>query len=164
MRDIVLIAHDMRSTFNVGSLFRTAEGLGVSKIYLTGYTSYPKQENDSRLPHISQKLDAQIAKTALGAEKLLAWEHNPNIEPILGNLKINGFELVALEQSAHAVTLPDYNPPAKIALVLGTEVTGVPANVLKRIPTHLEIPMYGDKESFNVVVAAAIAMYHIRFR
>ena len=164
MRHIILIAHDMRSTFNVGSLLRTAEGLGVTKVYLTGYTPYPKLDNDMRLPHISNKLDAQIDKTALGAHKSVEWEYCEDIESLLGVLEEKGFSLAALEQSQTSTPLPLFQPPDKIAILLGTEVTGVPVKILDRIPIHLEIPMAGRKESFNVVVAAAMATYHCKFR
>ncbi len=74
MPDIILIAHNIRSTHNVGSLFRTAEGFGVNKIILSGYSPYPKVQNDPRLPHIYEKLTDQIHKTALGAEEMVPFE------------------------------------------------------------------------------------------
>ena len=96
MSNIALIAHNIRSTHNVGSLLRTAEGLGVQDVYLTGYTPYPKQTFDDRLPHIVQKLDKQIAKTALGAEKLVSWHHEESIKARITALKKEGFK-VALD-------------------------------------------------------------------
>lgn len=163
MRDIVLIAHDMRSTHNVGSLLRTAEGIGVNKVILSGYTPYPMTKNDSRLPHIAQKLTNNIKKTALGAEESQNWEHHENIIEVITTLQADGYSIAALEQSPHSVKLPDYNPPDKIAIVLGSEVEGVSPDILKIVSVHLEIPMFGYKESFNVVQAAAMALYQLRF-
>ena len=163
MREIVIIAHDIRSTHNVGSLLRTAEGLGIQKVYLTGYTPYPTSEDDDRLPHLAHKLDKQISKTALGAEKSQPWEYGADLDSLLDQLEKDGFTLAALEQSDSSIRLPDYQPPQKLALVLGREVEGLEADLLERIPTHLEIPMFGQKESFNVVQAAAMALYHCRF-
>ncbi|MDQ3123300.1 MAG: TrmH family RNA methyltransferase [bacterium] len=163
-RELIVIAHDMRSTFNVGSLMRTAEGLGVKKVYLTGYTPYPLQINDNRLPHIAAKLDVQIKKTSLGAEKSLEWEYIEDINKVLSILSRQGFEIAALEQSDKSISLPDFTPSPKLTLLLGTEVTGLPKNILDSIPLHIEIPMQGKKESFNVVIAAAIALYHCRFK
>ncbi len=163
MRKIILVAHNLRSAHNVGSLLRTAEGLGVTKVYLTGYTPYPLSTTDSRLPHLAAKIDAQISKTALGAEKTLQWEHLDMVEPLIKQLEAEGYTVCALEQSPEAVSLPDYAPAEKIALLLGSEVEGLSPELLKLCPIHLEIPMFGSKESFNVVQAAAMALYHCRF-
>ena len=96
MRDIVLIVHDIRSCHNVGSLLRTAEGLGLSMVFITGYTPYPAEPNDERLPHIRDKLTAQIHKTALGAENTQPWQHQDHIMKLLMSLKKDGYTLVAL--------------------------------------------------------------------
>jgi 23S rRNA (guanosine2251-2'-O)-methyltransferase len=162
MRDIVLIAHNLRSTHNVGSLLRTAEGLGINKVYLTGYTPYPKNHNDSRLPHIATKIDKQIAKTALGAEKYLDWQHRDNIEDLIKELRKDGYNITALEQAPGSTKLPAFNPPQKIALIVGREVEGIEPEILELCDDILEIPMFGKKESFNVVQAAAMALYHFR--
>jgi tRNA G18 (ribose-2'-O)-methylase SpoU len=161
--DIVLIAHDIRSCHNVGSLLRTAEGLGVTKVYLTGYTPYPEEVNDKRLPHIAKKLHLQISKTALGAEDIINWEHKVEILPLLDELETAGYKLLALEQSNTSIPLPQFKPTNKIAMLIGREVEGIDTDLLKRIPDHVEIPMLGKKESFNVVQATAIALYHCRF-
>lgn len=163
MNKIYVIAHDMRSTHNVGSLLRTAEGLGVDKVFLTGYTPYPKTQDDPRLPHIADKLDAQINKTALGAQHSITWEYRDDVIKLIGELKRDGFVIAALEQTKQATRLPDFVASAPIALLLGTEVTGLPASLLAISDLHLVIPMFGKKESFNVVQAAAMALYHIRF-
>ncbi len=147
----------------MGSLLRTAEGLGVAKVYLTGYTPYPIAVDDERLPHLAAKVDRQIHKTALGAERSIAWQHSANLEPVLAALRSAGFQLAAVEQAPEALNLPDYRPPSKIALLVGREVEGIELEILKQMDRVLEIPMLGNKESFNVAQAAAMALYHCRF-
>lgn len=161
MKSIIVIAHNLRSTHNVGSLLRTAEGLGITEMYLTGYTPYPALIEDERLPHIATKLDKQIAKTALGAEKTLPWHHVELIDEVLQKLSNEGYKIIALEQSQNAVPLPEFNPPAKVALIVGREVEGIEQSILEKSDDIIEIPMRGKKESFNVVQAAAMALYHI---
>jgi 23S rRNA (guanosine2251-2'-O)-methyltransferase len=163
MRQIVVIAHDIRSSHNVGSLLRTCEGLGVTKVYFTGYTPFPRHANDERLPHIAVKVDAQINKTALGAEQYQAWEHRADIGQLLTALKREAYELLALEQAPNSQSLPQFVPADKVALLLGNEVNGVDRALLTRMNHILEIPMYGQKESYNVVEAASMALYHLRF-
>lgn len=163
MRAIVVIAHNLRSCHNVGSLLRTAEGLGAVKLYLTGYTPYPQTNPDARLPHIAAKLTKQISKTSLGAENTLPWEHVEDIAEVISRLKKDGYVVAAVEQSASAVQLPSYEPPERIALIVGREVEGIEPEVLTACDVTLEIPMFGKKESFNVVQAAAMALYHCRF-
>jgi 23S rRNA (guanosine2251-2'-O)-methyltransferase len=163
MPKLALIAHNLRSSHNVGSLLRTAEGLGVSTIYLTGYTPYPLAPKDERLPHIAQKVDKQIAKTALGAEKLASWHHQPDIYELADKLKKDGFRIVALEQAPNSTKLFEYKPPQKLAIIVGREVEGLEPEILELCDQVLEIPMVGRKESFNVVQAAAMAMYQMTF-
>jgi 23S rRNA (guanosine2251-2'-O)-methyltransferase len=163
MRDIILIAHNLRSCHNVGSLLRTAEGLGVAKVMLTGYTPYPVKGGDTRLPHLAAKLHRQIQKTALGAEESQPWEYYENLEPVLADVRTKGYATAAVEQAPHAIPLPEYNPPQKIALLVGREVEGVESEILQQMDAVLEIPMFGKKESFNVVQAAAMTLYHCTF-
>jgi 23S rRNA (guanosine2251-2'-O)-methyltransferase len=162
-RKIVVIAHNLRSTHNIGSLLRTAEGLGVTRVYLTGYTPYPKTKADTRLPYLAEKIHKQISKTALSAEESVDWQYQENIFPLIEMLKSDGYKVVALEQTPASIKLPDYSPPDKIAIVLGREVEGLEKEVLGVCDLSLEIPMFGKKESFNVVQAAAMALYHCRF-
>lgn len=166
MRDIILIAHNLRSCHNVGSLLRTAEGLGVSEVILSGYTPYPYSHSadDGRLPHLALKLHKQIQKTALGAEISQAWQHSADINSTMDGLRAAGYTLAAVEQSARATKLDQYAPPSKLAILVGREVEGVEPEILAGMDTILEIPMFGSKESFNVVQAAAMALYHCRFR
>ena len=157
---LVIIAHNLRSTHNVGSLLRTAEGLGVETVYLTGYTPYPQTADDIRLPHIAAKLNRQISKTALDAQITQQWQHRENIEELISELKADGYMVAALEQTPNALPLPSYKPPQKLAIILGREVEGVEPEVVRQTDLQLVIPMSGSKESFNVVQAAAMALYH----
>ena len=161
MPRIVLIVHNIRSCYNVGSLLRTADGLGVDKVYLTGYTPYPATVADQRMPHLAQKIDRQIHKTALGAECSVAWEHDSDITTVIHQLKLTGFAIVALEQAAASIPLHTYRPLERTALIIGREVEGVEPEVLALADTIVEIPMHGQKESFNVSIAAAVALYRL---
>ena len=157
MPEIIVIAHNIRSTHNIGSIFRTCEGFGVSKIIICGYSPYPKLAVDSRLPHISEKLTDQIHKTALGAEAMVPFEHQES--PNLDYLRENGFKIVGLEQDRRSILLKDYIAPDKVALLLGEEVYGITDELRDKCDDLVEIPMVGRKESFNVSVAAGIALY-----
>jgi 23S rRNA (guanosine2251-2'-O)-methyltransferase len=157
MPDIIVIAHNIRSTHNVGSIFRTAEGFGVSKIILTGYTPYPRISNDDRLPHIAEKLTKQISKTALGAEAIVPFEYAET--PNLSKFKEAGYRIVALEQAQNSVPMAQYQPSDRIVLLLGEEVEGITPELLAKCEDIIEIPMVGKKESFNVSVATGIALY-----
>lgn len=161
--ELILIAHNLRSCHNVGSILRTAEGLGISRVILSGYTPYPLMKNDSRLPHLGAKIDRQIHKTALGAEKLVKWQHSKDVLLSIKQLQQTGYSVYALEQTPGAALLPEFKPPKKAALVVGREVEGLEQNVIQACDDALEIPMQGKKESFNVGQAVAIALYHCAF-
>jgi tRNA G18 (ribose-2'-O)-methylase SpoU len=156
---IVVIAHNIRSTHNIGAILRTSDGFGVQKVYCTGYTPYPALPGDNRLQHMRDKLTKQIHKTALGAETSVPILQSDDITPVISQLKADGYQLVALEQSPKAIMLPDFRPPQKIALLLGEEVHGTPQELLAACDAIIEIPMVGQKESFNVSVAAGIGLY-----
>jgi len=157
MPEIIVIAHNIRSTHNVGSIFRTCEGFGVQKLILSGYTPYPKMDHDTRLPHIAEKLTSQIHKTALGAESMVSFEHQEL--PDLALLKHEGYRVVGLEQADPSINLREYKTPEKVALLLGEEVHGIEKELLDQCDDIIEIPMAGQKESFNVSVAAGITLY-----
>ena len=160
MAKLAVIAHNMRSIHNVGSLLRTADGLGVDLVYLSGYTAYPLQDNDERLPHLAKKLDAQIHKTALGAERTVNWRHTDTLNQAVQKLKEDGYTIIALEQNEKSILLSEYtNRPDNIALLLGSEREGLSQEELEYADQIIEIPMKGSKESFNVVQAAAICLY-----
>lgn len=161
-RKIILIIHNVRSAHNVGSLLRTADGLGIQRVYLSGYTPYPKLAKDDRLPHIAERVDSQIHKTALGAETTVNWQ-KADIESLLEALPEEDYLIAALEQTSSAIRLDEFKPPQRIALVIGNEINGLEPRLLRSAATHLEIPMLGAKESFNVAAAAAMALYHLRF-
>lgn len=163
MRKIILIAHDIRSAHNVGSLLRTADGLGVEVVYLSGITPYPPAENDERLPHVKYRAANLIKKTALGAENTQAWRRTTNISSLIANLRRQGYKIYGLEQTEQAVNLNEFTYRGPIALILGNEVKGLDQPLLKQLDGCTQIIMLGKKESFNVVQAAAMALYHLRF-
>lgn len=166
MRSLILIAHNLRSTHNVGSLLRTAEGIGVEQVILTGYTPYPLKQDDPRdprLPHLSAKLHKAIHKTALGAETTQNWSHQEDVTEVIAALQTQGWTIAAVEQAAGSIELPRYAPADKVALLVGREVEGIEHDVLALTDVTLEIPMAGSKESYNVSQAAAMALYHCRF-
>lgn len=161
MPSITLLLHNIRSAHNVGSIFRTAEGFGVEKIVLSGYTPSPKLPDDKRLPHIYEKLTYQIHKTALGAENIVKFEYIDDAQSWLRNATV---PIVALEQAANSIRLPDYKAPNEMILVLGEEVHGISQEILNYAKDTIEIPMFGQKESFNVSVACGIALYGLVFQ
>ena len=161
MRQIILVIHNVRSAHNVGSLLRSADGLGVKKVLISGYSPYPKHANDDRLPHLADKINSQIHKTALGAEDSVDWQKIDDLDTELSKLKTGGYVLCGLEQVDKSISLDKYQSPDKLVLVVGNEVEGIDAVLLEQMDEWLEIPMHGKKESFNVAVAGAIAIYHL---
>lgn len=151
INSISLIVDNIRSSENVGSFFRTADGLGIDKIYLVGYT--PKPIDKFGRP------DSKIAKTALGAEKTVPYLESKTIAPLIKKLKNEGVVVVALEQSLNSIDYRKFKSGNKnMALIVGNEVTGVSKNTLQKCDHVIEIPMRGQKESLNVSVATAIAL------
>ena len=150
---LVLILHNIRSVHNVGSIFRTADAAGVSRIILSGYTPTP-------LDRFNQPRK-DLAKVALGAEKSVPWDVSRNLGRTLEKLKKEGFSLAALEQDARSTPLFSYTPEPStpIALRVGNEVRGVSAPLRNKMDVLLEIPMRGKKESLNVSVATGIALF-----
>ncbi len=167
---IVVIAHNIRSVLNVGSIFRTCEGFGVRKLWLTGYTPYPEivggdGASDSRLPHLRARAMEAIAKTALGAEKMVPFGHREEVAGLLEELKAEGFTVVGLEQDARSVELSGVRERllgGSVAILLGEEVAGIAPELREQCDILAEIPMFGCKESFNVAVAAGVALYEMR--
>jgi 23S rRNA (guanosine2251-2'-O)-methyltransferase len=147
-----LILHDIRSAHNVGAIFRTADGVGVGMIYLTGYTPAPLDRFG--------RLRADVAKSALGAEKTVAWRHEESVTELLARLRGRGVRSVAVEQTPSA---QEYRSAARhpdTVYIFGNEVDGLPESVLARVDEVIEIPMFGSKESLNVSVCAGIILYH----
>jgi 23S rRNA (guanosine2251-2'-O)-methyltransferase len=163
-RDIVVIAHNIRSIHNVGSFFRTCDGFSISHLYLTGYTPYPEVPHDDRPPHVRLRLTQQIHKTALGAEMTVSFSHTEDPRDAIAQLKAKGYLILALEQTNSSAMLPLFTTAApKVALLLGEEVHGIPDYLLALTHKAIEIPMDGAKESFNVSIACGIALYHLRY-
>lgn len=156
---LIVIAHNIRSTYNVGAILRSCDGFGVERLYVTGYTPYPTVAGDTRLPHEREKLTRQIAKTALGAEINVPITHAENPLDVIHELKRSGFTVAALEQSPTSIILSEYRPVQRLALLLGEEVHGITPELLAACDVTLEIPMKGRKESFNVSVATGITLY-----
>ncbi|HEU5122160.1 MAG TPA: TrmH family RNA methyltransferase [Candidatus Saccharimonadales bacterium] len=157
MPEIIVIVHNIRSTHNVGAIFRTCEGFGIRKLILSGYTPYPRLAKDTRLPHIVEKLTNQIHKTALGAELLVPFQHQEALD--LSLVRSEGYQIVGLEQDKKATLLHKYIVPPKLALLIGEEVEGIEQSLRNQCDDLIEIPMIGQKESFNVSVAMGIALY-----
>ena len=158
--EIIIVLHNIRSAYNVGAILRTAEGLGISSVICSGYTPWFKKPG--LLPHLSSKLKHQIGKSALGAEEMVKVSWSEDINKALAELKGQGFQIIGLENNLEqkSILLNDFKTDAKkIVLVLGEEVNGIPRELYPEIDLFLEIPMKGRKESFNVSVAAGIALY-----
>lgn len=152
-KEVRLILLDIRSVENVASIFRTADCAGVSKIYLVGVTPAPIDR--------FKRARQDFAKVALGAEKIIPYEQIESVENLIEKLKEQGFEIVALEQDERSIDYKKFEVKNKIALILGAEVTGVVRKVLDRCDSIIEIPMLGKKESLNVSVATAVALFRI---
>ncbi|OGJ57267.1 hypothetical protein A3H22_02115 [Candidatus Peribacteria bacterium RIFCSPLOWO2_12_FULL_55_15] len=152
-----LLAHNVRSLWNVGSFFRTCDAFAVEKIYLTGYTGHPPRK--------------EITKTAIGAEEFVPWEHHADPIHIIQSLKKDGWHLVALEQTTDAIPLHKFplslkgkgagEGSQKILLIVGHELAGVPPEILTQCDAVVQIPMHGRKESLNVAVAAGITLHYL---
>lgn len=152
-RRVIIILDNIRSNHNVGSVFRTADALGVSKIYLCGTTPRPIDKFERPV--------GEIAKTALGAEKNIPWEYSKSTVSVINKLKKNEVEIVAIEQSSGSVDYKKVKPKGDVAFVLGNEVDGIANNTLKLCDIVAEIPMRGNKESLNVSVACGVAMFRM---
>lgn len=144
---VCALLHDLRSMYNVGSVFRSADGAAISRIYLSGITPLPSQPG--------------VAKTALGAEDTVAWEHAPDPVALLGSLRERGHEIAALETAPHAVDLFDWKPRFPVCLLFGNEVDGLPGHLQAAADVCVRIPMLGMKHSLNVATAAGIVMYEL---
>jgi len=153
---IAVVLHNIRSVHNVGSIFRTADGAGVHKIYLCGITPAPFD----RLKNVRK----DFAKVALGAESYIPWESAKSTGSIVKRLKREGYSIFALEQSKRSISYSAVRikDDARIAIVLGSEVRGLPPSLLALANQTLEIPMHGKKESLNVAVAFGIAVFGLR--
>ena len=150
MKETVVILDNIRSTHNVGSVFRTSDAAGVAKVYLCGYTPAPIDRFG--------RVQKDIAKTALGAQDSVAWEQG-SIEEVVAQLKADGYTICSVEQDARSVDMYSYERPEKVAFIFGNEVDGVSDDVRNVSDTILEIPMAGEKESLNVSVTVGIILF-----
>ena len=144
---VSILLNDVRSMYNVGAFFRSADAAGCEKLYLSGITARP--------PH------SGIAKTALGAEDTVAWEHAPDAASLLRSLHQSGHEIAAIETSVHAVDLYDWQPRFPVCVLFGHEVDGLAAPLLDLCDTHVRIPMLGRKHSLNVATAGGVVLYEL---
>ena len=163
---LILVLDNIRSTYNVGAILRTAEGFGVDRVILSGYT--PRVHDENMLPHLRDKLDREIHKTALGAEDMLDIYSSGDIFSELKDLHEQGWQIVGLENNIENVPIFKLGSKElkqeltdKVVLILGEEVNGIKNSLYDIIDLFVEIPMKGQKESFNVSVAAGIALYGI---
>lgn len=171
---LILVLHNIRSTYNVGAILRTAEGLGVEKVVYSGYT--PRYQDPQVLPHLREKLSRQIAKAALGAEKIVPQELLAENSPLcltkwLECATMEGYAVVGLENNLSGTEqerrillgkTQNLDLSEKVILILGEEVGGIPEPVREQCRYFLEIPMCGQKESFNVSVATGIAVWGLQ--
>jgi len=152
---MVAILHNIRSAYNVGSIFRTADAAGIERLYLCGITPDPVDRFGKDV--------AKISKVALGAEKTVSWKHYASTARCIAFLKKSGYRIFAIERSRNSVpyTSVSIKHGEKIALIFGNEVEGLPDTILSLADAILEIPMRGSKESLNVAVAFGIAVYRL---
>ncbi len=152
--EIHLLLNNIRSTHNVGSIFRTADAVGVKHVYISGYTPAPIDRfGRSR---------SDISKVSLGAENSVKWSIVDNVIIKIKELKSNKFCVVGLEQNEKSINYKKFKVKGKILLIVGNEVGGIEKEILNLCNEIIEIPMYGSKESLNVSVATGIALYSIR--
>lgn len=146
---VLIVLDDVRSAYNVGSVFRTADAFRVSGIRLCGITARP--------PH------KDILKTSLGATDSVSWEYVPDVETSMKQLKENGYAIYAVEQVDTSISLADFIPPQgkQLALVFGHEVNGVSEKALSYADGCIEIPQFGTKHSFNIAVSAGIVLWEV---
>ncbi len=151
---LIIIANRIRSLYNVGAIFRTCDGLGVEKLYLTGYTATPKTK------------PVQLSKTALGADQSVPWCHSRSLGPVITKLKKQGYEIIGLEEKAGiSIDYREWKPNYKTVIILGNEVNGIYSHTLKRCDKVVHLPMSGIKKSLNVSVAfGAIGYYWRQFQ
>lgn len=146
-KQVYVLAHNIRSMHNIGSIFRTSDGAGVSKVYLSGYSACPPRK--------------EISKTALGAEEFIPWEFYKDPINLVKKLKKNKVKIIALERAEGGKNIFDFKSKCSCCLIVGNEIEGVPSELLELADELLEIPMKGIKESLNVSVAFGIGIYQL---
>jgi len=144
---VAVLLDNVRSMYNVGAFFRTADAAAIEKLYLCGITGHPPKH--------------AISKTALGADETVPWEHTWEPLPVVEKLRARGYELTAIETTVHAVDLFDWSPRFPVCLVFGHEVEGVRPEISSLCDTHVRIPMLGAKHSLNVATAGGVVIYEL---
>lgn len=158
---IIFVLHNIRSLQNVGLFFRLADAIRAEKIYLTGYTGYPRVENDERRPGEIEHAENHINKTAIKLVPFVPWEYNANIHELITNLRESGVQIVGVEQTDESVDYREADYKMPTALVFGHERTGVEDDLLEKCDFVVHIPMLGMGNSHNVATSGAIISYHI---
>lgn len=146
---VIAVLENIRSAYNVGSVFRTADAFLLEAIYITGYTCTP--------PH------KEIKKTALGAEDTVTWQHFANASAAIESLKLYGYKVFAIEQAlnSHKLQAVDFDGIEKVAVIFGNEVTGVEQTTIAQCDSVIEIPQLGMKHSLNIATAAGVVLWEI---
>jgi tRNA G18 (ribose-2'-O)-methylase SpoU len=144
---VAVLLDNVRSLYNVGAFFRTADAAGAEKLYLCGITGHPPKP--------------ALSKTALGADETVAWEHSWEPMAALAALRERGYELAAIETTAHAVDLFDWQPRFPVCVIFGHEVDGIRPEISEFCDTHVRIPMLGTKHSLNVATAGGVVLYEL---
>lgn len=144
---VSVLLDNVRSMYNVGSFFRTADAAAIEKLLLCGITARPPKN--------------AITKTALGAEDTVPWEHAWDAVPLVNALRDRGYEIAAVETSPHAVDLFDWAPRFPVCVVFGHEVEGIQPALSALADTHVRIPMLGAKHSLNVATAGGVVLYEL---
>lgn len=144
---VIALLENVRSAYNVGSVFRTADAFLIEAVYLTGYTARP--------PH------KEIKKTALGAEETVHWKHFPSAVEAIDNLRDNGYKVFAVEQVENSISLEKFIPAEKTAVIFGNEVTGVEQTTIGLCDGTIEIPQLGMKHSLNIATAAGVVLWEL---
>ena len=161
-KNFYLILHRIRSAYNVGSMFRTADAMGVDKIFVTGFTQRPSDKKYE----LQTKAEKMLSKTALGADQYVEWNEAKNISTIIDRLKKSDVKIVALEQDERSVDYREFSKSIvgknkSVALIVGNEPKGIDKRILKKCDSIIEIPMRGEKKSLNVAVSLGVAGYEI---
>ena len=144
---VTIVLDNVRSMYNVGAFFRTADAAGIEKLCLCGITARPPK--------------SAITKTALGAEETVPWEHAWDALPLMQAMRARGCEIAAIETSVHAIDLFDWTPRFPVCMVFGHEVEGITPALSALCDTHVRIPMLGAKHSLNVATAGGIVTYEL---
>jgi 23S rRNA (guanosine2251-2'-O)-methyltransferase len=144
---VVVILENIRSAYNVGSVFRTADAFLLQSVYLCGYTAFP--------PH------KEIRKTALGAEESVSWKHFKDVTEAINELKKDGYNVFAVEQAEQSISLNEFKNQGKTAVIFGNEVSGVEQSTIALTDGCIEIPQLGMKHSLNIAVAAGVVLWDL---